>query len=93
MSASVRSAIYLVKRQRPKFTFGQITPAPPCDAARMKDMQAQLDRLLELAAECAEIASRATDKAKQDLFARLSEHFGVLASEVEKAIKKMALEE
>ncbi|MGA9089599.1 MAG: hypothetical protein WB420_10885 [Bradyrhizobium sp.] len=59
----------------------------------MKDMQTQLDRLLEQAAECAQIASQATDAAKQELFERLAQHFTVLASEVEKAIAKMAGEE
>jgi hypothetical protein len=59
----------------------------------MKDMQVQLDRLLEQAAECAEIASQATDQAKHDLFTRLAQHFGVLASEVAKAIEKMAGQE
>jgi hypothetical protein len=55
-------------------------------------MQAQLDNLLEQAADCARIASKATDAAKQELFARLAQHFTVLASEVEKAIVKMAHE-
>jgi hypothetical protein len=54
----------------------------------MKDMQAQLDSLLEQAAECTRIASKATDAAKQELFERLAQHFSVLASEVEKAIAK-----
>jgi hypothetical protein len=59
----------------------------------MNDMQAQLERLLEQASECTRIASKATDKAKQELFARLAQHFSVLASEVERAITKMAAEE
>jgi hypothetical protein len=37
--------------------------------------------------------SKATDVAKQELFARLAEHFLVLASEVEKAIAKIATKE
>jgi hypothetical protein len=53
-------------------------------------MQAQLVRLREQATEFARIASRATDAAKQELFTRLAEHFLVLASEVEKAILKIA---
>lgn len=53
----------------------------------------QLEKLLEQAAECARIASKATDAAKQELFARLAQHFSVLASEVEKAIAKTAEEE
>jgi hypothetical protein len=56
----------------------------------MQDMQAQLVRLREQAAEFERIASRATDAAKQELFTRLAEHFTVLASEVEKAIAKIA---
>ena len=59
----------------------------------MKDMQVQLDRLLEQAAECAGIAVKATDEAKRELFTRLADHFSVLASEVERAIAKMAAEE
>lgn len=59
----------------------------------MKDMQAQLEKLREQAVEFARIASRATDAAKQELFARLAEHFLVLASEVEKAIGKIASKE
>ena len=56
-------------------------------------MQAKLDSLLEQASECAKIASEATDAAKQQLFARLAQHFTVLAFEVKKAIAKMAGEE
>jgi hypothetical protein len=59
----------------------------------MEDMQAQLAKLREQAAEFDRIASQATDPAKHELFARLAEHFLVLASVVEKAIKKMAAEE
>jgi hypothetical protein len=59
----------------------------------MKDMHAQLDRLLEQAAECAQIASQATDAAKQELFERLAQHFTVLATEVEKAIENLASKE
>jgi hypothetical protein len=44
----------------------------------MKDMQAQLEKLREQAAEFTRIASRATDAAKQELFTRLAEHFLVL---------------
>jgi hypothetical protein len=53
-------------------------------------MQAQLVKLREQAAEFTRIASRATDAAKRELFARLAEHFLVLASEVERAIAKIA---
>ena len=59
----------------------------------MQDMQAQLVKLREQAAEFTRIASRATDAAKQELFTRLAEHFLVLASEVEKAVAKMSSKE
>jgi hypothetical protein len=59
----------------------------------MEDMQAQLVKLREQAAEFDRIASKATDAAKQELFARLAEHFIVLASEVDKAIAKIAAKE
>jgi hypothetical protein len=52
----------------------------------MKDMQAQLEELRRDAAECALIRDLATDPKKRDLFARLAEHYTVLASEVERAI-------
>jgi hypothetical protein len=38
----------------------------------MKDMRAQLEKLQTDAAECAMISGLATDKAKRELFARLS---------------------
>ena len=52
----------------------------------MEDMRAQLVKLREQAAEFDRISSRATDVEKRELFARLAEHFSVLASEVEKTI-------
>ena len=51
----------------------------------MKDMEAHLEKLRTDAAECAIISGLATDKTKRELFARLSKHLTVLASEVEKA--------
>jgi hypothetical protein len=65
---------------------GTATPG----VSAMQDMQAQLVKLREQATEFERIAGKATDAAKQELFSRLSEHFIVLASEVEKAIAKMA---
>ncbi|SHN66528.1 hypothetical protein [Bradyrhizobium erythrophlei] len=59
----------------------------------MQDMQAQLAKLREQAAEFDRIASRATDADKHELFARLAAHFLVLASELEKAIAKIASKE
>ena len=55
-------------------------------ASPMKDMEAQLEKLLTEASECALIASLATDKKTRDLFARLAGHYGELASVVKKAI-------
>jgi len=55
----------------------------------MDDMQAQLVKLREQAAEFDRIASRATDAAKKELFARLAEHSLVLASEIERAMAEM----
>lgn len=52
----------------------------------MKDMQVQLEKLRTEAADCALIARLATNQAKRELFTKLSEHFSVLASEVQKAI-------
>jgi hypothetical protein len=52
----------------------------------MKDMQACLDKLRADAAECALIRDQATDAQKRELFARLAEHLGALASEVERSI-------
>jgi hypothetical protein len=52
----------------------------------MKDMQKHLDSLRRDAAERQRISDGTTDKAKQDLFARLAEHHRVLAAEVKKAI-------
>jgi hypothetical protein len=46
-------------------------------ASLMKDAEAQLEKLLTEASECALIASLATDKKKRDLFARLA---GTIAS-------------
>ena len=52
----------------------------------MKDMQAQLEKLREDAADCALIRDLATDPKKRELFTKLADHMTVLASEVERAI-------
>ena len=52
----------------------------------MKDMQAYLEKLRVQVAECEMIRDLATDKAKRDLFARLAEHFKVLAGQIEAAM-------
>jgi hypothetical protein len=49
------------------------------------DMQVRYEKLLADAAECAELRDLATDAEKRELFARLSEHLGVLASLMERA--------
>ena len=51
----------------------------------MKDVEAQLERLRNQISECELIRDLATDPKKKDLFAKLAEHFKVLAHEVEKA--------
>jgi len=50
------------------------------------DMQIRYEKLLADAAECAALRDRATDSEKRELFARLSEHLGVLASLMERAV-------
>ncbi|MGY8685926.1 hypothetical protein Q2941_50810 [Bradyrhizobium sp. UFLA05-153] len=52
----------------------------------MKDMQAHLEMLRTQIAECEMIRDLATDQKKRELFARLAEHFRVLANEIEKTI-------
>jgi hypothetical protein len=57
----------------------------------MEDMVAHLEKLRIDAEDCALISKLAIDLQKRELFARLAEHLGVLASEVERAIAtKMA---
>ncbi|MGY8681221.1 hypothetical protein Q2941_26005 [Bradyrhizobium sp. UFLA05-153] len=55
----------------------------------MKDIQAQLEKLRTDAAECALIRDLATDKKKRELFAKLADHLGVLAEEVERAMTEI----
>ncbi|ANW03107.1 hypothetical protein LMTR13_26160 [Bradyrhizobium icense] len=52
----------------------------------MKDLQKHLKKLRTDAAECKLISDLATDLEKRELFARLTDHLSVLASEVERAI-------
>jgi hypothetical protein len=52
----------------------------------MKGLREQLEKLRAGAAECKAISDLATDLEKQELFARLAEHLGFLASEVERTI-------
>jgi hypothetical protein len=50
------------------------------------DMQARYEKLLADAAECSILRDRATDAEKRELFARLSEHLGLLATLMERAV-------
>ena len=52
----------------------------------MKDYLAQVEKLRKDAAECALIRDLATDKAKREMFDRLSSHLTVLADQVEMAM-------
>jgi hypothetical protein len=50
------------------------------------DMQARYEKLLADAAECAQLRDLASDPAKRELFARLSEHLDTLATLMQRAI-------
>jgi hypothetical protein len=52
----------------------------------VKDYQASLEKLRMDAAEAAIIRDLATDPTKREMFARLAEHLGRLADEVERAM-------
>jgi hypothetical protein len=52
----------------------------------MTDMQTQLNKLLIEAEDCALISKLATDAAKRELFAKLSEHYTLLAAEAQRAL-------
>jgi len=58
----------------------------------MKDIQASLEKLLTDAAEAALIRDLATDRRKRELFARLADHFAMLAAVVQGAIATQAAE-
>jgi hypothetical protein len=53
----------------------------------MQDMQTHLERLRVQVAQCEMIRDLATDEKKRQLFARLAEHFRILASEIERAMR------
>jgi hypothetical protein len=55
-------------------------------ATTMQDMMAHLEKLRRYAAECQLIGDLACGPEKRHLFARLADHYRMLASEVEKAI-------
>jgi hypothetical protein len=50
-------------------------------------MQAHLEKLRAEIANCERVAKLATDTAKRELFTRLAQHYRILASEVDRAIK------
>jgi hypothetical protein len=52
----------------------------------VKDYQAQVEKLRKAAAECALIRDLATDKAKREVFDRLTSHLNMLADQVEMAM-------
>jgi hypothetical protein len=52
----------------------------------MQDLQVHLEKLLRDAAECKLISDLTTDKDKRSLFARLAQHYEMLAAEIERAI-------
>ena len=52
----------------------------------MKDYQAHLEKLRKDAAECALVRDLATDRAKREVFDRLSRQLDHLADEVERAM-------
>jgi len=56
----------------------------------MKDHQAKIEKLRNVAAECASICDLSTDKAKRELFERLAKHLTVLADQIELAMPKLA---
>jgi hypothetical protein len=52
----------------------------------LKDMEAHLEKLRVQITECEMIRDLATEPKKTELFARLAEHFKVLAGEIEKTM-------
>ena len=53
----------------------------------MRDISSHLEKLREQVVECETIRDLATDQKKRDLFAKLAEHFRMLAAELERATK------
>lgn len=54
----------------------------------MQEMYQQLEKLRTEAANCELISRLATNPIKRETFAKLAEHYGVLAGEVQKAIEQ-----
>lgn len=57
-----------------------------CPDFDLEDMQMHLEQLQTQVADCELIRDLTTDRAERDLFKRFSEHFRVLATEVEREI-------
>jgi hypothetical protein len=57
-----------------------------CPDFDLEDMQTHLEQLQTQVADCELIRDLTTDRAERDLFRKFSEHFRVLATEVERAI-------
>ena len=57
-----------------------------CPEFDLEDMQTRLEQLQTQVADCELIRDLTTDRAERDLFKRFSEHFRVLATEIERAI-------
>jgi hypothetical protein len=66
----------------------EITAAAKCACRdfELEDMQTHLEQLQTQVADCELIRDLTTDRAERDLFQKFSEHFRVLATEVERAI-------
>jgi hypothetical protein len=54
----------------------------------MRDLEIHLEKLLRDAAECKLISDLSTDRDKRGLFARLAEHYEMLAAEIWRAISE-----
>jgi hypothetical protein len=50
----------------------------------MQDLQSHVEKLLRDAAECKLIGDLATDIEKRGLFARMAEHYKMLAAEIQR---------
>ena len=59
----------------------------------MLDMRVHLEKLRSDAQDCAVVSTSATDLHKRELFARLAEHLGRLALEVERALAEQEKKE
>src|ERR1700751_4885240 len=63
-----------------------VTGLQPPRWRSMKDIQANLEKLLVQIAECEMIRDLATEPKKRELFGRLAEHLRILAADLERAL-------